>query len=512
MIDSINFRINNIKNVDVKKLIDLDIVYHKFKYKVGRFGKPQMVYGKAIENEKNIISTGIEFEYQNVFFQYYDRFNYVLVIANAHKVLGKTDIKLSDRDNYIITIKKTIKKIFDIEDYRLNIDRIDYCVDLEMTKEEIIERIKLLYKHRNEYCKTIRINDYETSIYLTSKNGQRRINIYDKYECEKQKYFNKYYKENERTGISLAEYKRNHIAYYEYYSDVFRIEVQNTRKLLQNESMTILKKYNKVDKTGVIFRNYDYKLPTNPRIANKMTLNINGYWNIDSMNEYFFDFLGKYLYKGRYYKLKEAKKLIKKSTEYTDRQKEELIEFISAVNKFGISDVIETENKNKHKLWNSATIYKYMQDLKEMGINIYFADSNKDFDLKSAKEIIDKSDHTNDWKSRLYEFLKSVKLYGRDNLKITNNKQLTYNSETSRHRYWKKNLVKKYIEMLERLGINPVTLDNDSNFESLESLYVLAKEKAQKVYFDIASQDIPFPQLAPTSNVAIIRERNKSYF
>ena len=55
--------------------------------------------------------------------------------------------------------------------------------------------------------------------------------------------------------------------------------------------------------------------------------------------------------------------------------------------------------------------------------------------------------------------------------------------------------------MLEKLGINPVTLDNDSNFESLESLYVLAKEKAQNDYFDIENQDIPMPELPPQMKI-----------
>lgn len=501
MLDSINFRINNIKAIDIQKLLDHNIVYHKFKYKLGRFGKPEMQYGKVKENETGIISTGISFEYQSINFQYYDKFQYVVVIANAHKVLGKSDITLSDRDEYISKIRQITNELFGAKYYQDLLYRCDYCVDLEMPKQEIIERIKLLYKHRNEYCKIIRINDYETSIYLTSKGGKKRINIYDKYVCEKQKYYNKFYKEHNKTGITLEKYQETHTPYYEYYKDIFRIEVQNTKKLLQSESMEILKKFNKVDKDGNILGNCERKLPKDPILANKMQLNLYGYWNIDSMNKYFFGFLKNYLYKGKYYKLKDAKRLIKKSTEFTERQKAELIEFIVAVNKFGISGVTKTNQTNKHQLWNIVTIYKYMQDLNQLGINIYLADSNKAFDLKGAKEIIDKSSHTNDWKEKLYVFLKSVKLYGRNNLKISNNKELTYNNETSRHKYWEKKRVNEYIEMLEKLGINPVTLDNDSNFESLESLYVLAKAKAQNDYFDIENQDIPMPELPPQMKI-----------
>lgn len=506
MLDSINFRINGVRVLDRKRLMDLKITYHKFKYKFNKFGRPYMDYGKVKENETGILSTGISFEYDKMHFQYYDKWNYVIIIANAHKVLGKTDITLSDRDIYIDKVKQAVSTTLNIEYSKVKLYRCDYCVDIEMSQDEIIERIKLLYKHEIKYDHIIRINDYETSIYLTSKGGQKRINIYDKYVCEKTKYFNKYYKEREKTGISLAEYEMKHAPYYEYYKGIFRVEVQNTKYLIQKASKDIENKYSKLNNTQIP-EHLRQTRPRDPIKANIMERNLDGYWNQDTMGKYFFKLLKGYLHTGIHYKLKDAVNIIKKSQLYTKNEKAELIKFITAVNKFGISGVTKTEKQNAHQVWCIATIYRYMDNLVALGINILLVDKNKQFNLNNAKAIIDKSAHTDDWKSKLFTFLKAVKMYGVANIKASNNNEIANNIKTSRHKLWCKSSVDKYIQLLKKENIHPVTLDNNSKFDSLESLFTLATKTAKEKYFDIQNQDIPMPPIELQPRYISIRNR-----
>ena len=61
--------------------------------------------------------------------------------------------------------------------------------------------------------------------------------------------------------------------------------------------------------------------------AHKVNKSIYGYWNVESMIQYYFDFIEGYLYTGKYYKLKKAKKIIDKST-YSERDKNNLKEFL----------------------------------------------------------------------------------------------------------------------------------------------------------------------------------------
>ena len=284
MLDSINFITHNVEKLDIKRLIDLGIVYHKLQYRNGKYGKAYVKYGNVQDEiEDYLISKGVGFEYENVHFMYLEKFKCIILIANAHKVLQKNDIRLSDRNTYINEISRIVKQVLNIDYSQLRLYRIDYCVDLELDYKEMYEYLHLLDKHKSTYGNIKRINEYETSIYLTSKGGQKRINIYDKYKCEKDKYYVKYKNEYIKSGISLEKYKESHFPYFIFYSNIFRIEVQNTKNLINNKSKK-LKTVKNIAKS--LFTD-----EINTIIDCKLEKSLYGYWNKQSMDLYFFQFL-----------------------------------------------------------------------------------------------------------------------------------------------------------------------------------------------------------------------------
>lgn len=489
MIDSINYILNGVRYLDIPKLVTLGITYHNLRYKKGTNGKMYVSYGNVTEStEKEFAVSGIGFNYNNMYFRYLPQFDCILITTNVHKILGKTNILLSDRDNYISHIEYIVKLLFNAEFSQLELHRIDYCVDIELDYKVMYEYIHQLYKHKSAYQHINRINNYETSIYITSLYGQKSINIYDKYQCEKDRYYNKYNKEYLKNAISLAEYQETHPTDYEKYKNIFRIEVQNTKKLIKQQSQELQK-----DKTKDLI------------IEHKVNKSLYGYWNQKSMETYYFDFLEPFLYKGTYYKLKKAKQMIKKEESISENDKTQLKEFIEIVNQYGITNAIQDKDKKADitPKWCGATISQYKYDLQKLGINIVKISIRGRSHLKQEREIIEKSNHSKDWKAKLIEFIVAVGKYGITEVTAEKNKEITSYGKIKEHKTWCKETVEKYIEMLETLGINPVTLDNDSEFDSLESLYTLAQDTAKEKYFDIDNLEIPTPVVAPPATLEL---------
>ncbi len=582
MIDSVNFIIYEIIKLNLQKIINLGITYRIFQYRRNDFGNYYRKYGKATDlNDKNLISQCIEFEYNNILFQYYGNFKCIVLIANAHRVLQKADILLSDRNTYIDKVKATVSEILDLNYSQLNLHRIDYCIDLFLDYNVMYEYLHLLNKHKSIYANIKRINEYETSIYLTSKYGQKRINIYDKYHQAKEEYYNKYKEEYESTGMSLREYKNTYPSYYEYYRNIFRIEVQNTKVLIKKENTSIINKYenditkqvNQLEKEKVklekliarkdkidkekdrlakqsIYESIKIKYPKSLQNINisdlekeiieielmleelgnskerkeyiadiettidnnrdKLLLNKNlcAYWNKESMQKYYFDFLKDFLYTEKYYKLKKAKQMIKHESSFSGSDKIKLQEFITAVNQYGITNVTKNSNKSEYPKWCGATVTKYMNDLEELGINVVALDSTNNKDrIKSARDKINKSNHTQNWKSKLNVFVSTISKYGVANVIAKNNSEITDSSRNIKHKRWSGKTVEEYIKKLESIGLNPVTLNNNSKFESLESLYKLIKDKANKEYFDIDKLDVPISPKPKKKKSSVRRDR-----
>lgn len=613
MIDSINFIVYGIGKLDLSRVVDLGIVYKMFQYRKDAYGNYYRKYGKATNvNDLNLISQGIEFEYNNILFQYYKDFHCIVLIANAHRVLQKTDILLSNRDTYIEKVKQAVAEALNIEYFRLKLHRIDYCVDLETDYKVMYEYLHQLDKHRSSYQYISRINEYETSIYLTSKNGQKKINIYDKYQCERIKYFERYKEEHQKNEISLAQYQEKHSPYYKFYKNVFRIEVQNTKKLIQSESIKIINKYdnrsqtqkevdkllkelNKVHKLKArkcklnreserrshmsIYENLNNKYPRDllnidiedlerqemtielmiedigeyereqatiikimneemaeqeitidlmieglleqeeQKICKLVEMDLNdklllnrdlcAYWNQESMNKHYFEFLKDFLYEGKYYKLRIAEKMIEEAEENTNCEKKHLKEFIRYVNKYGISGVTTSKKENEHQMWCGATVEAYIKELEALGINLLKVSGNPKYNLKEELKILKKSAHTENWKTKLILFLKAVKKYGVANVIAKDNKEIVNNTKYCNHKTWSSATVDNYIKMLSELGINPVTLDNSCEFDSLESLYTLIQENAQAKYFDITDKELAPPPAPKEETKAEYRPRDR---
>ncbi len=490
MIDSINFILNGVIYLDIQRLTALGINYYPLNYIKGINGKMYVKYGNVkLETDKQFAVSGIGFSYNDMYFRYLHQFDCVMINTNLHKVLGKTDILLSDRDIYISQVDYIVNLLFGAEFSQLDLHRIDYCADIEMDYKVMYEYIHQLYKHKAKYGHIKRINNYETSIYITSLYGQNSINIYDKYKCEKDKYIKEYEKYSRKNNVNLAEYRITHPPQYYKYKNMFRIEVQNTKKLIKEQSKQLKDKQENGEYIDLI-------------AEHKINKSIYGYWNKESMQEYFLDFLEPFLYKGTYYKLKKAKNKIKNATTYTINDKEETIsesikaelkEFVEVVNKYGITNAIQDKDTNTIPKWCGATVGQYEDDLEELGIDFLKLDTKRRKQLKQEREIIEKSNHSKDWKTKLIEFMVASGKYGITEITAKNNREITPYGKIEKHKTWCEATINKYIAILEELGINPVTLDNDSNFDSLESLYTLAEDTVNKKYFDIDTLEIPVP-------------------
>ena len=90
--------------------------------------------------------------------------------------------------------------------------------------------------------------------------------------------------------------------------------------------------------------------------------------------------------------------------------------------------------------------------------------------MKQAKKLINQSNLSKDKKEKLKKFLSAVEKYrGVKNV--------------YKHKWCCEETGKKYIQWLNNLGINPITIDNNSKYDTLPNLYKLALATAEKNYF-----------------------------
>lgn len=294
MIDSINFIIRNIKNIDLKHLNNLKI--------------------RCYPLESGI---GYHFIYKTVQFQYYKVSNVLFIKTNTHYILNKKHILLSDKEIYKEKINKILVEIIGDSSLQLELNRIDFYVDIYVGNLVKIY-IDLLKKHKDSYKYMKRKKIYKTSSYIKTKVGQTKMNMYDKYTCVQDKLI----KQAIKPKIDSKEYL-----------GTIRLEIQNTKEKIKNLYV----------KDGV----------------EKI---LDNYWNKDMMNLLFFDFLEGYLYHGDYYKLKEAKKIIK-SSDYSQNWKIKLSDFLFKISIYGINEIFE------RKIYCEDTIKSYIDKLNILKIN-----------------------------------------------------------------------------------------------------------------------------------------------
>ena len=93
------------------------------------------------------------------------------------------------------------------------------------------------------------------------------------------------------------------------------------------------------------------------------------------------------------------------------------------------------------------------------------------YKLSEARKIINHSSLSKSWKKKLINFLKAVKKYGG----VKKTWQKGYCSRVTALNYVKK--------LTNELGINPITLDEDSNFSRLDNLMKYLKKKTKEELF-----------------------------
>lgn len=283
MFDSIDLIIYNIKWIDFKKLRSLGIVIKSKKLREGK------TYW---------------FKYKNIDFKFNPIKKYILIITKVKVLLENRDVKLRDKETYRNIVLEIVQEIIE-DNINMKLSRVDYCIDIPLTDDEELKiYIKILKKYKHKYRYMRLEKSYATSLYLTNRYGQFKLNFYDKY------------------AESKNPLDKN----------ILRLEIQvNAPKL------------NKEAKNGI------------PKTLDE-------YWSKKSMEKYYFDVLKGYIYEGRYYKIGEIYKVIKKSNLEKD-YKIKLKKFVKDVNKEGIYGIIET------KLLCRRTIEKYIKMLVDLGIN-----------------------------------------------------------------------------------------------------------------------------------------------
>ncbi len=275
---------------------------------------------KVEQKVNNII-----FEYETVQFRYYFSSRFLSIHTIAHKVLNKMYITLNDKLQYINKVMNILGQIIvNLKEHELKLMRIDYHIDLKLY-DKVNDYIEILNKNVSIYKYMKKKISYNTSIYLSTKSGKQNINIYNKYE-ESHK---------------------------EIYNGILRVEVQCKKRLVKGE----LKKYG-------------------------ITRELDNYWNENAMENYFFDIINGFCYKGDYYKRKIANKIIDESN-YTNYSKTKLKEFLLDLENKGFEGI------KKMKKYNHCKINNRIEKLTALNINPITIPVNFNYDkLENLPELI----------------------------------------------------------------------------------------------------------------------------
>ena len=163
MIDSINFKIENIDYLDFKQLYQKGIRVDDITSTNPKTGFTNRCY---------------VFKYNGATFKFNRSNKTILIYARPHKILNKRDITLGDFEEYKTRLNEILIKIFNNSNIKIYLDRIDYCVDIPLTEVEAKMYIRLLNfnKIRYRYMKQKQL--YETSVYIKTQRGKTNLNIY----------------------------------------------------------------------------------------------------------------------------------------------------------------------------------------------------------------------------------------------------------------------------------------------------------------------------------------------
>lgn len=336
MIDSIDLIVKNIKYLDIKYLKSLGICvdtynYDKYKYTRNRYKKENPTFLNY--------DYGYEFYYKFTSFKYSMKQKYLLIFTHPNEILQKDVVTLTDKEEYKQIVSKRVAEILNTKQtIPKEVSRVDYKVDIKMDSKEMLkEYIGLLNKHDRKYRYMKKKRNYNSSTYLTNNYGQNCFNFYDKEE----------------------EQITNRGSHNKKYENVLRLEVQNKnpkiKALLKNEGIEPI---------------------------------LDNYYSKEGMERNFFDIIAPYLYKGDYYKMKQAREIINKSN-YSPKWKSKLKGFLKAVAING--GVKATYNK---KYCCEDTGKEYIKKLNDLGINPITLDDNSPYNkldnlVKLARNIVE---------------------------------------------------------------------------------------------------------------------------
>lgn len=265
-----------------------------------------LIKKKNISKSKSVIIIN----YKNCELQIFLSSGYILLITNAHSILNKNNICVSDLKEFERRIKAILNDIILDGNYSISINRLDFYSDVFVHDDYTFKLyMKLLLKHCDDfmYCKTK--EKYLSSKHISTRNsGSRNFNIYDKYEERKA---------NNITGEELEKWK-----------GCIRIELQYKKMYFKNQ----YKKY------GVL-----------PILEN--------YWNYECFKSMYIDIFDKYFYSpSQYYKLSVAKNIVNNSN-LSFTLKKNINKFLSVVNVVGMENI--------KRYYNRLTINKFCKILIE---------------------------------------------------------------------------------------------------------------------------------------------------
>lgn len=291
MIDSINFIIRDVEELDFKHI-------------------RKQTNNRLNHYTKKNINTGYEnwcysFQHKGIDFKYNSNLKVVTIIANAHKVLNKRDIKESDLNEYEERVHQTVSEVLNTDNFKIELSRIDYCVDIPLTEDEIKVYLFLLKYNKDKFKYMKKKQDYATSVYMQTKRGMRNLNIYAR---------------GAKTGKQEDQ-------------NILRIELQCKPKLIKSE-------YNKYG----IDRELD------------------NYWSKQAMEDYYFNVLSDYFYEGDYYTRKLAYKIINESNN-ASQTKVKLKSFLKDVENNRLAGLISD------KKYSPQVIRNRIKKLNELSIN-----------------------------------------------------------------------------------------------------------------------------------------------
>lgn len=271
---------------------------------------PFELYSK-FNNLKKCKSNCYSGTYKNISFKYYFNSSVLLLKINVLELMKTDKVCISDLTEFKKKCQQIVYEMINRKYAALNVNRIDYFIDLHLTEKEIeILENDLLYKHLHKYKYMSIKNIYKHSLAVRTRYGQRNLSVYNK---------------------GKERLDNGDITGFEKYNNVYRIESQIKKRLLKKEIK-----------------------------VNGISQDIENWWCKSACIENYIELFQHYLYFGDYWRIDKARQLIHNSN-LKEIKKNRLCIFLTKINKVGMSEI-----KN---YYSYKTIKDYIKLLDSLNIN-----------------------------------------------------------------------------------------------------------------------------------------------